>query len=50
MREVQCCSGAPYLPVSLKANVQIDSDNVVRVVRPVLYEGRLIKMVIDVFE
>ncbi len=49
-QEVQCCTGTPYDLVKVKAITQIDSSNVVRIVKISLYEGKLVKIVIDVFE
>lgn len=48
-REVQCCEGSPYVPVKIKATTKINATNVVRITRNVWYEGKLVKMVIDVF-
>jgi len=48
-QEVQCCEGSPYVPVKIKATTKINATNVVRITRNVWYEGKLVKMVIDVF-
>jgi len=48
-REIQCCEGSPYVPVKIKATTKINATNVVRITRNVWYEGKLVKMVIDVF-
>ncbi len=49
-QEIQCCTGSPYMPAKIKATTEIDSSNVVRIVKIALYEGKLIKIVIDVFD
>ncbi len=49
-QEIQCCEGTPYPPAKVKATTEINSSNVVRIVKVALYEGRLVKIVIDVFD
>ena len=46
--QVVCCGGVPYSPV--RAVFSVDSDNVLRVVRPVLYQGRFVNLVVDIFD
>jgi hypothetical protein len=47
-KEVVCCTGTPYTPV--KATFQVDSDNVLRIARPVLYQGRFVNLILDIFD
>lgn len=47
--EIQCCKGSPYIPLKAVATTQINATNVVRSTRSVWYEGKLVKLVIDVF-
>ena len=47
--EIQCCKGSPYMPLKAVATTQINATNVVRSTRSVWYEGKLVKLVIDVF-
>ncbi|MBI3051273.1 carboxypeptidase regulatory-like domain-containing protein [Candidatus Woesearchaeota archaeon] len=48
--EVRCCEGKPKEPVRIKATIKINSTAVARITRTVYYEGKLVKMIIDVFE
>ncbi|MBI3051604.1 carboxypeptidase regulatory-like domain-containing protein [Candidatus Woesearchaeota archaeon] len=48
--ELRCCTGKPKEPVRIKATVKINSPSVARITKTVYYEGRLVKMIIDVFE
>jgi len=47
--EVQCCTGSPYVPVKEAANTEVKAENWVRIVKNLWFEGRIIKLVIDVF-
>jgi len=47
---IQCCTGAPAEPLKQLATTVIDSENIVRIIRPVLYQGVIVKMVLDIFE
>lgn len=49
---VECCKGVPSeaLAGKVKATTEVDATNIVRIVKNVWYEGRLVKLVIDVFD
>ncbi len=49
-QEVLCCEGSPYRPRSVKATTQINSTTIARITRNVWYEGKFVKMVVDVFD
>jgi hypothetical protein len=47
---VECCSGKPYVKLpSSEPKVEVDNATiVVRITKPIMYRGKLIKMVIAV--
>ena len=48
--DIQCCTGEPYLQQTLQATTTIpEAINVIRVIRNVWYEGKLVRLVVDVF-
>ncbi|MCP3682294.1 MAG: hypothetical protein GY861_06350 [bacterium] len=47
---VQCCEGSPYTPRLIAATTEVDALNIARVIRNVWFEGRLVKLVVDVFD
>ncbi len=48
--EIQCCDGAPYAPRAVKPSpTKTNATVVARVTRMVWYEGKFVKMVVDVF-
>ena len=47
-QQITCCTGNPYTP--LKATFSVDSDNVLRITRPLLYKGKFVNLVVDIFD
>lgn len=45
--QILCCSGASFAPV--QANIEVCGDNVISIKRPVLFKGKLVNMVLTVF-
>ncbi len=48
-REIQCCEGSPYTAMLVKNATLINATVVARVTKTVWYEGKLVKMIVDVF-
>jgi len=46
-QQINCCEGAAFTPV--KADIQVCGDNVISLKRPVLFKGKLVNMVVTVF-
>ncbi len=48
--EVQCCEGEPYMPLKEKATKFVNASNWVTITKSLWYEGKLVKLVVDIFE
>ncbi len=46
-RQVGCCEGRPYTPI--KADVTIRAKEIIKTVKPVVYHGKLVKLITLVF-
>ncbi len=46
-RQISCCEGQPYTPQ--KADVTVRAKEVVKIIKPVVYRGRLVKLVTLLF-
>lgn len=48
--DIICCDGTPFVREIVPASVEVDSNNVITVTRTVWLNGKLVKMVVTVFE